>query len=247
MQFLKRGQQQLKPNSVQRTQRHVFSAREVRESWIRDRWEKPRSFDDATDNCRLSKFTFLGYAGAADARLKQATIESEVLQESAIMDSVLAARDQQVSAQLQYMLVSLLEGSAQRLLEHAGDGAGLFSKHRLVAECDLTTAGRKTSLLLEVLAQTFKGNVRGSLDEFEMKIRKYGRSCKEVLSDRVKIAVVQMGLQDSDLKRHLRARRSAHNASPCARGGQEHHYCLRHADRLSTDGAAGPAGSSHER
>ena len=29
------------------------------------------------------------------------------------------------------------------------------------------TAGRETSLLLEVLAQTFKGDVRGSLDEFE--------------------------------------------------------------------------------
>ena len=73
------------------------------------------------------------------------------------------------------MLVPLLDGSAQRLLEHASDG-------------ELTTAGRKTSLLLEVLAQTFKGNVRGSLDEFDMKIRRYERSCKEVLPDRVKIA-----------------------------------------------------------
>ena len=58
---------------------------------------KPRIFDDATENWRQSKFTFLGYAGAVDARPKQAMIESEVLQESALMDSVLAARDQQVS------------------------------------------------------------------------------------------------------------------------------------------------------
>ena len=67
------------------------------------------------------------------------------------------------------------------MLEHASDGEGLLSRHRLVAEYDLTTAGRKTSLLLEVLAQTFNGDVRGSLDEFEMKIRRYERSCKEVL------------------------------------------------------------------
>ena len=75
-----------------------------------------------------------------------------------------------------------------------------------MAEHDLTTARRMASLLLEVLAQTFKGNVRGSLDEFEMKRRRYERSCKEVLPDRVKIAVVQMGLEDNDRRRHLLAR-----------------------------------------
>ena len=72
------------------------------------------------------------------------------------------------------MLVPLLDGSAQRFLEHVSDGEGLLSRHRLVAvaEHDLTTARRQTSLLLEVLAQTFKGNVRGSQDEFEKKIPK---------------------------------------------------------------------------
>ena len=58
---------------------------------------KPWIFDDATDTWRQSKFTFLIYDGAVDARPKQAMIESEVLQEPALMDSVLAARDQQVS------------------------------------------------------------------------------------------------------------------------------------------------------
>ena len=59
---------------------------------------EPRSLDDATDNRRQSKFTFVDRSGAADARLKEVTIESEVMRESAIMDSVLAARDQQVSS-----------------------------------------------------------------------------------------------------------------------------------------------------
>ena len=53
---------------------------------------KPRIFDDATDNWRQSKFTFLIYDGAVDARPKQAMIESEVLQESALMDSVLGSQ-----------------------------------------------------------------------------------------------------------------------------------------------------------
>ena len=38
-------------------------------------------------------FTFLGFAGAVNARLKQAMIQSEVWQEAAIMNSVLAAGD----------------------------------------------------------------------------------------------------------------------------------------------------------
>ena len=122
---------------------------------------KPKNFHRATDNWRQFKFTFLGYAGAVDSRLKQVMIESEVLQENAIMNSALPARDQRVSTQLYDLLVLLLEGSAQGMLEHAGDGEGLLSWRRLVAEYDLATAGRETSLLLEILAQTFKGDVRG--------------------------------------------------------------------------------------
>ena len=77
-----------------------------------------------------------------------------------------------------------------------------------MAEYEPATAGRETSLLLEVLAQTSKGDVRGSLDEFDVKIRRYERSCNEVLSDRVKIAVVQKGIEDDDLRRHVLVRAS---------------------------------------
>ena len=178
---------------------------------------KSKSFDGAMDNWRQFKFTFLGCAGAVNARLKQAMIESEVMQEAVIMDSVLPIGDQQASTQLYYMLVLLLEGSAQRLLEHAGDGEGLLSWHRLVAEYEPTTGGGETSLLLEVLAQTFKGDVRGLLDEFEVKIRRYERSCREVLSDRVKIAVVQKSLEDDDLIRLLLMHASRLSTYPLVR------------------------------
>ncbi len=93
---------------------------------------KPKIFDDRSDIWRQSKFTLLGYAGAVDSRLKQAAIESEVLIESAITNGALLPRAQRVSTQLFCMLVLLLEGSAKRLLEHAGDGEGLLSWHRFV-------------------------------------------------------------------------------------------------------------------
>ena len=45
-----------------------------------------------------------------------------------------------------------LEGSAQRLLEHTGDGEELLSWCRLVAKYELATAGRETSLMLDVFS-----------------------------------------------------------------------------------------------
>ena len=55
----------------------------------------------------------------------------------------------------------------------------------------------------EVLAQTFKGDVRESLDDFEVRVRRCERTRGEVLSDRVKITSVQRGIEDEDLRRHL--------------------------------------------
>ena len=58
---------------------------------------KKKSFDGTSDSWRQFKFTFFGYAGAVDMRLKQAMIEREVLTEPAITNAALPPRDQQVS------------------------------------------------------------------------------------------------------------------------------------------------------
>ena len=72
---------------------------------------KPKSFDGTSDSWRQFKFTFLGYAGVVDMRLKQAKIESQVLTELAITNAALPPRDQRVSTQLCHVLFLLLEGS----------------------------------------------------------------------------------------------------------------------------------------
>ena len=114
-------------------------------------------------------------------RVWQTLIESGELQEAAITNWALPPRDQQVSMEL------------------AGHGEGLLSWRRLVAECEpQQQAGRETSLLLEVLAQTFTRDARSSLDEFKVKIRMYERACGATFSDRVKIAI-----EDEHFRRHL--------------------------------------------
>ena len=89
-----------------------------------------------------SKFMFLGYAGAVDARLKQAMIESEVMQEAAIINSALPVGDSTGLNAVVLHVGAALEGSAQHLMKNAGDGEGLLSLHSLVAGYEPTTAGR---------------------------------------------------------------------------------------------------------
>ena len=148
---------------------------------------KPKGIDGTSDNWR-------------QFRLKQALIESEVLKEPAITNAALPPRDQRVSTQLYYILVLLLWQRTAHLAQ--------------TCEYEPATAGRESALLLDMLAQTFMGNVRGSLDDFEVWVRRYERTCGEVVSHRVRIAVVQKGIEDKNRRRHLRmhaTRLASHN------------------------------------
>ena len=55
----------------------------------------------------------------------------------------------------------------------------------------------------DIIAAVSCTDFQGSLDDLEVKIRRYDRTCGEVLSGRVKIAVVQNGIEDEDLRRHV--------------------------------------------
>ena len=84
------------------------------------------------DNWRQSKFTFLELQLAqVDARPK---FDDRVQSAAGTSTHGLGLGSQRPIGLLHYMLVPLLDGSAQRLLEHASDGEGLLSRHRLVSE-----------------------------------------------------------------------------------------------------------------
>ena len=93
-----------------------------------------KSFDGSTDSWRQFKFTFLGYAGAVDSRLKQAMIESEVLPEASITNSALPARDQRVSTTVVLHVSTALGGFSATI-------AGTCRRWRRVAEL-ATARGR---------------------------------------------------------------------------------------------------------
>ena len=109
---------------------------------------KPKSFDGSTDSWRQFKFTFLDYACAVDK-----TQTGDDRERSACRRQRLGIACQR-PASLDTVVLDVSLGLGR--FEHAGDGEGLLSWRRLVAEYEPETAGRETSLLLEVLAQTFK-------------------------------------------------------------------------------------------
>ena len=72
-----------------------------------------------------------------------------------------------------------------------------------MAEYELATASReRRHCCSRSLHRHLMVRVRGSLDEFEVKIRRFECACGEILSDRVKIAVVHKGIEDEDLRCH---------------------------------------------
>ena len=181
--------------------------------------ETPKNSDDQF------KFTFLGYIGFVDTRLKPTRSESVTVQEAAIKD----------------LKVLLLEGSAQRLclLERAGDGEWLLDRYVVLPGDDLTVLERDTSLPLEFLTQA------GPMDESESKTAR--RGCNEVLSDRVRSAAIQMNPEDDPRCCSIVRDNRFTTYFPCARGGQKHRHGSRHVGRLGADGMAGSTGSSRER
>ena len=110
------------------------------------------------------------------------------------------------------------------MLEHTGDGEGFLSWRRLVAENDWQQPVERDV--------TAKGDVRVHwMSEFQVKNRRKECTCGEVLSDRVKIAVVRKGIEDGDLRRRLlmdAARLSTYGTT----ADSKHHHGPRHTSPM---------------
>ena len=114
-------------------------------------------------------------------------IVTEMLTVAAITNAALLPRDERASMHWFCMMGLLLGGSAQRLWDHAVDGEGLRSWQS-------TSCAR---------ADLHKGGVRGLLDDYQVKVRRYERTCGKSRSDRLKIAGVQKRIENEGLRRDL--------------------------------------------
>jgi hypothetical protein len=166
---------------------------------------KPKAFGSNEEEWPSWSFKMMAYLGALDAEmvdeLTQAITDPlDQVWNRNLLDPGAEAR----SRQLYFILVLLLEGPALQMIKPVGTSEG-YRAWRVLQDChEPDRPGRHAGLLQELIGFQFQSdNVLGSLADFDWKLSKYETQSGEKIGDKIKIAIVQRGLQDDQMRAHL--------------------------------------------
>ncbi|CAK0856447.1 unnamed protein product, partial [Prorocentrum cordatum] len=108
-----------------------------------------------------------------------------------------------LSSQLYYLMVMLFRSAAQDKMSTVSSGEGLEAWRQSVLDWDPKIRTRGVGLLIRILTATFSGDIPQSLDQFEHLIREYEQQSKKVCDEDLKIGLVVVNMQDTDVQQHL--------------------------------------------
>ncbi|CAK0858488.1 unnamed protein product [Prorocentrum cordatum] len=171
---------------------------------------KPKAFGGSEDEWPGWSFKMLAYLGALDEMMANEltaamTFPLEEVRNARLLEEGASQR----SRQLYFILVLLLEGAALQLIKPVGVGEGYRAWRTLQDMYEPDRPGRHAGLLQELIAFQFpEDNIVGTLADFDFKVTKYESQSHERIGDRIKMAILQRGIQDEALRAHL-----VHNAS----------------------------------
>ncbi|CAK0847732.1 unnamed protein product [Prorocentrum cordatum] len=171
---------------------------------------KPKAFGGSEDEWPGWSFKMLAYLGALDEQMANEltaamTFPLEEVRNARLLEEGASQR----SRQLYFILVLLLEGAALQLIKPVGVGEGYRAWRTLQDMYEPDRPGRHAGLLQELIAFQFpEDNIVGMLADFDFKVTKYESQSHERIGDRIKMAILQRGIQDEALRAHL-----VHNAS----------------------------------
>ncbi|CAK0906965.1 unnamed protein product, partial [Prorocentrum cordatum] len=171
---------------------------------------KPKAFGGNEDEWPGWSFKMLAYLGALDEQMANEltaamTFPLEEVRNARLLEEGASQR----SRQLYFILVLLLEGAALQLIKPVGVGEGYRAWRTLQDMYEPDRPGRHAGLLQELIAFQFpEDNIVGMLADFDFKVTKYESQSHERIGDRIKMAILQRGIQDEALRAHL-----VHNAS----------------------------------
>ncbi|CAK0814821.1 unnamed protein product, partial [Prorocentrum cordatum] len=171
---------------------------------------KPKAFGGSEDERPGWSFKMLAYLGALDEQMANEltaamTFPLEEVRNARLLEEGASQR----SRQLYFILVLLLEGAALQLIKPVGVGEGYRAWRTLQDMYEPDRPGRHAGLLQELIAFQFpEDNIAGMLADFDFKVTKYESQSHERIGDRIKMAILQRGIQDEALRAHL-----VHNAS----------------------------------
>jgi len=113
--------------------------------------------------------------------------------------------DRDLSLQLYYILIMLVEGRAQDKAALTVRGEGLLLWRALVDEYESRILSRKTGLLQQVLTFEFGEDLMADLERFEKTVKVYESARGEALDQEVKTGVVirNLGIRHQQLAQHI--------------------------------------------
>ena len=166
---------------------------------------KPKAFGGIEEDWPAWSFKMMAYLSALDHTMTEELLHAVVEPLEDVRNSkLLLPAAQARSRQLYFILVLLLEGQALLLIKPVGVGEGYRAWRVLQDQYEPDRPGRHAGLLQELIGFQFpQANVTGALADFEYRLTKYESQSKEKVGDIIKMAILQRGMQDEQLKQHL--------------------------------------------
>ncbi len=157
---------------------------------------KPKAFGSNEEEWPSWSFKMMAYLGALDELTQAISDPLDQVWNRNLNEPEAESRSRQL-----FILVLLLGGTALQMIKPVGTSEG-YRAWRVLQDChEPDRPGRHAGLLQELIGfQT--DNVLGSLADFDWKLSKYENQSGERIGDKIKIAIVQRGLQDDQMRAH---------------------------------------------
>eukprot|EP00971_Amphidinium_carterae_P046144 908413-Amphidinium_carterae.2 len=123
--------------------------------------------------------------------------------EEDVRNTVLSADQAAASTQLYYLLIMSCRDSALTRIVNVGVAEGLLAWRALCRHHNPSSAARHASLLLDLLAFSFEGDVQARLEEYDRVVAQYESITKQRLQDDIRLGVVIRQLPEGPLRQHI--------------------------------------------
>ncbi|CAE7692305.1 GIP [Symbiodinium sp. CCMP2456] len=120
-----------------------------------------------------------------------------------VLQASLSPGEAELSTQLFYTLVMLLQGGALDIAQNTDLGNALEVYRKLVSEYRPRLASRFVGTLTQLMSHKFTASLEAEIPFFEKLVRRYEAETGKQLDDTIKLGIIINGLQDESLKQHV--------------------------------------------
>eukprot|EP00971_Amphidinium_carterae_P333931 6468960-Amphidinium_carterae.1 len=163
---------------------------------------KPDTFTGKQEAWKDWAIVLRSYSAASTPILAPLMEKSEGADED-VRNTVLSMDQAAASTQLYYLLIMCCRDSALTRIVNVGVSEGLLAWRALCRHHNPSSAARHASLLLDLLAFSFEGDVQARLEEYDRVVAQYESITKQRFQDDIRLGVVVRQLPEGPLRQHI--------------------------------------------